>query len=47
MPDSSVDKAQKTKYTEHKSSNKQNKEQSLQEKTTDLDGTQKQLDAAE
>merc|ERR1719316_1071464 len=31
---------------EHKSSKKQNQEQSLQEKKTDLDGTQKELDAA-
>merc|ERR1712028_221783 len=46
MSDSSVDKAQKTKDIEHKSSKKQNQEQSLQEKKTDLDGTQKELDAA-
>jgi len=46
MTDSSVDKAQKTKDIEHKSSKKQNQEQSLQEKKTDLDGTQKELDAA-
>jgi len=46
MIDSSVDKAQKTKDIEHKSSKKQNQEQSLQEKKTDLDGTQKELDAA-
>merc|ERR1719157_265552 len=38
--------AQKTKDIEHKSSKKQNQEQSLQEKKTDLDGTQKELDAA-
>jgi len=46
MTASSVDKAQKTKDIEHKSSKKQNQEQSLQEKKTDLDGTQKELDAA-
>ena len=46
MTDSSVDKAQKTKDIEHTSSKKQNQEQSLQEKKTDLDGTQKELDAA-
>ena len=31
---------------EHKSGKKQNQEQALQEKKTDLDGTQKELDAA-
>merc|ERR1712118_454563 len=46
MVDSSVDKAQKTKDIEHKSGKKQNQEQALQEKKTDLDGTQKELDAA-
>merc|ERR1719164_19003 len=46
MGDSSVDKAQKTKDIEHKSGKKQNQEQALQEKKTDLDGTQKELDAA-
>jgi len=46
MSDSSVDKAQKTKDIEHKSGKKQNHEQALQEKKTDLDGTQKELDAA-
>merc|ERR1711865_596057 len=46
MSDSSVDKAQKTKDIEHKSGKKQNQEQALQEKKTDLDGTQKELDAA-
>merc|ERR1711896_16531 len=37
MTDSSVDKAQKTKDIEHKSGKKQNQEQALQEKKTDLD----------
>jgi len=46
MGDSSVDKAQKTKDIEHKSGKKQNHEQALQEAKTDLDGTQKELDAA-
>jgi len=45
MTDSSVDKAQKTKNIEHKSSKKQNHKQSLQEGKTDLDGTPKDLDA--
>merc|ERR1719287_116342 len=46
MTDSKVDKAQKTKDIEHKSGKKQNHEQALQEAKTDLDGTQKELDAA-
>jgi chromosome segregation ATPase len=46
MSDSDADKAQKTKDIEHKSGKKQNDEQSLQEAKTDLDGTQKELDAA-
>jgi len=46
MGDSSVDKAQKSKDIEHKSGKKQNHEQALQEAKTDLDGTQKELDAA-
>ena len=46
MNDSQVDKAQKTKDIEHKKGKKQNKEQMLQEAKTDLDGTQKELDAA-
>merc|ERR1712224_669533 len=45
MSDSSIDKAQKTKDIEHKSGKKQNHEQALQEAKTDLDGTQKELDA--
>jgi prefoldin subunit 5 len=46
MGDSSVDKGQKSADIEHKTGKKQNKEQSLQEAKTDLDGTQKELDAA-
>merc|ERR1719171_487007 len=46
MSDSSADKAQKTKDIEHKTGKKQNNEQMLQEAKTDLDGTQKELDAA-
>jgi len=46
LDDSAVDKAQKSKDIEHKSMKKQNQEQSLQEKMGDLDGTQKELDAA-
>merc|ERR1719453_2059086 len=46
MSDSSSDKAQKTKDIEHKEGKKQNDEQMLQEAKTDLDGTQKELEAA-
>merc|ERR1719161_2989246 len=46
MEDSATDKAQKTKDIEHKSGKKQDQSQSLQEKKTDLEGTQKELDAA-
>merc|ERR1719420_1939419 len=46
MNDSQVDKAQKTKDIAHKEGKKQNNEQMLQEAKTDLDGTQKELDAA-
>ena len=46
MIDSSVGKAQKTEDIEHKSSKKQNQEQSLHAKKTDLDGTQNGLDVA-
>jgi len=46
MSDSSSDKAAKSKDIEHKTGKKQNDEQSLQEAKTDLDGTQKELDAA-
>jgi hypothetical protein len=46
MDDSAVDKAQKNKDIEHKTMKKQNEEQALQEKKGDLEGTQKELDAA-
>jgi len=46
MTDSEVDKAQKTKDVEHKTSKKQDQEQALTEKSADLEGTQKELDAA-
>merc|ERR1719359_900261 len=46
MTDSEVDKAQKSKDIEHKSETKQNQEQALQEKKTNLAGSQKELDAA-
>merc|ERR1719152_403084 len=46
MSDSAVDKASKTKDIEHKTSKKQNEEQALTEKKTDLESTQKELDAA-
>jgi hypothetical protein len=46
MTDSEVDKAQKTKDVEHKTAKKQDQEQALTEKSGDLEGTQKELDAA-
>jgi len=46
MTASKVDKASKTKDIEHKTAKKQNEEQSLAEKNGDLEGTQKELDAA-
>jgi prefoldin subunit 5 len=46
MADSSADKEAKSKDIEHKGGKKQNDEQALQEAKTDLDGTQKELDAA-
>merc|ERR1719310_13845 len=46
MDDSNVDKAQKSKDIDHKSETKQNQETALQQKKADLDGTQKELDAA-
>eukprot|EP00397_Hematodinium_sp_SG-2012_P028778 GEMP01030336.1.p1 GENE.GEMP01030336.1~~GEMP01030336.1.p1 ORF type:complete len:660 (+),score=220.40 GEMP01030336.1:149-2128(+) len=46
LTDTKVDIAQKTKDIEHKEATKQNQEQSLMEKKTDLEGTQKELDAA-
>jgi len=46
MDDSAIDKAQKQKDIEHKTMKKQNQEQALVEKKADLEGTQKELDAA-
>jgi hypothetical protein len=46
MTDTRVDKAQKSKDIEHKTMKKQNEQQTLQEKKGDLEGTQKELDAA-
>merc|ERR1719421_1569768 len=46
MTDSQVDKAAKSKDIEHKTSKRQDQEQSLVSKKEDLDGTQKELDAA-
>jgi len=46
MNNSQVDKAQRTKDIANKEGKKQNKEQMLQEAKSDLDGTQKELDAA-
>merc|ERR1719230_1082647 len=46
MTDSKVDKAQKTTDSEHKAAKKQDQEQALTVKNSDLEGTQKELDAA-
>merc|ERR1719440_1830618 len=46
MVDSAADKAAKTQDVEHKSSKKQNSEQSLEEAKGDLAGTQEELDSA-
>jgi len=46
MTDSAADKTQKEKDIEHKSSKKQDESQTLKESETDLEGTQKELDAA-
>eukprot|EP00928_Gymnodinium_smaydae_P004447 TRINITY_DN1150_c0_g3_i1.p1 TRINITY_DN1150_c0_g3~~TRINITY_DN1150_c0_g3_i1.p1 ORF type:complete len:682 (+),score=176.86 TRINITY_DN1150_c0_g3_i1:46-2091(+) len=46
MTDSKVDKAAKTKDTEHKTAKKQDQTQALTVKRSDLEGTQKELDAA-
>jgi len=46
MTDSKTDKASKSTSVEHKAAKKQNKNQALVEKTKDLDGTQKMLNAA-
>merc|ERR1719272_751408 len=46
MTDSKVDKAQKSTSSEHKTAKKQDQEQALTVKSGDLEGTQKELDAA-
>ena len=46
ITDSKVDKAQKTTDSEHKTAKRQNQEQALTVKSGDLEGTQKELDAA-
>merc|ERR1719217_1223890 len=46
MHDSEVDKASMTRDMEHKTTKKQNQETALPEKQKDLEGTQKELDAA-
>jgi DNA repair exonuclease SbcCD ATPase subunit len=46
MTDSEVDKAQKTQDIEHKTARKQDQSASLTQKKSDLEGTQKELDAA-
>jgi len=46
MTDSKVDKAAKTKDIEHKTAKVQDEEQALTVKKADLEGTQKELDAA-
>jgi chromosome segregation ATPase len=46
MNDSKVDKVQKASDLDHATESKQNQESSLQEKKVDLEGTQKELDAA-
>jgi len=46
MTTSKVDKAQKSKDIEHKTAKKQDEQQALVVKGTDLEGTQKELDAA-
>merc|ERR1712063_180952 len=46
MTDSEVDKTKKTTDIEHKTAKKQDEEQALTTKKSDLEGTQKELDAA-
>jgi len=46
MTDSKVDKASKSKDIEHKTAKKQDETQALTVKQSDLEGTQKELDAA-
>ena len=44
MTESKVDKAQKTTDTEHKTAKKQDQEQALTTKQSDLEGTQREDD---
>merc|ERR1719231_858097 len=46
MTESKVDKSKKSTDIEHKTAKKQDQEQALTEKKNDLEGTQKELDAA-
>merc|ERR1719352_1718258 len=46
MTDSKVDRAAKTQDIEHKTAKKQDQTQALGEKQADVEGTQKELDAA-
>merc|ERR1711865_1009349 len=46
MTDSKVDKTKKATDIEHKTAKKQDEEQALTQKRADLEGTQKELDAA-
>jgi len=46
MTDSKVDKSQKSTDIEHKTAKKQDESQALTSKNNDLEGTQKELDAA-
>lgn len=46
MKDSKIDKAQKSTSLKHKTQEKQDQEQALVQKEADLEGTQKELDAA-
>merc|ERR1712048_728405 len=46
MTDSEVDKSEKSTDLDNKAAKKQDEEQSLEQKRSDLDGTQKELDAA-
>ena len=46
MTDSEVDKTKKSTDIEHKTAKKQDEEQALTTKKSDLEGTQKELDAA-
>merc|ERR1719230_1408884 len=46
MTDSEVDKTQKTQDIEHKTKLKEDQSNSMTEKQSDLEGTQKELDAA-